>query len=210
MLVVAAVFAAQVASADMITQTVTWGPGEAPWSAPNNITQFDPVLGMLNSVQLDFSGYSWGTMSLEHRSANKVTLSSTLGAQIVLSDALQNPVLTILPATGFSDYFNGKTTVTHTIDQASAAFATTSAMYTSDLSRWIGSGNWVVIGASQDGSIVDSNQLIPTHNLFANATLTVIYNYDDVDVPQVPEPAAFLLIGSGLLGLGLLRRRRSA
>jgi len=142
-LVMAIVLLTQTASADMITQNVSWGSGGTPWSGTNLITQFDPALGTLNSVQLDFSGYSWGDLTLQNWWFFPVTQNSHLGAQITLADALQNPILTVLPTTAFTDRVSGwGGTRSHTVLEGNAAVDNASFTYTSDFSRWIGSGNW--------------------------------------------------------------------
>jgi hypothetical protein len=203
----------QAASADMltITSTVSWTGGEIPWSAPINIAQFDPTLGTLVSVQLDFSGASWGTMDLTYTGRNAQTLDSTLGARLTLSDTVAGPIATITPGTPFSHAYNSGAhkTATQTVLSTQAATASSSILYTSDLTRWIGLGNWIVTGSAVDGSSVQSGQLQYTADVYANATLKVTYDYTPASPDAgAPEPAAFLLIGSGLVALGVLLRRR--
>lgn len=211
-IVVAAVFLlGKAASADMITTTVSWADGSVPWSSSFNIAQFDPSLGTLVSVQLDFSGASWGTMDLTYTGRNAQTLGSTLGALLTLSDSVEGTIATITPGTPFSYAYNSGAhkTATQTVLSTQAATANTSFVYTSDLTRWIGLGNWIVTGSAVDGSSVENGQLLYTDHVSANATLKVTYDYTPA-IPEgnTPEPAAFLLIGSGLVALGVLLRRR--
>lgn len=214
MLVIGAALLAQSASATMITQTVSWGT-TTPWSATYNLGQFDPSLGTLTSVQLDFSGSAWGTLTLEQKANNVETISSSFGATLTLSDALQNPILTLQPTNSYTDTFSNKQTIVHTVPTGSAAQDSDSVLYVSDLARWIGTGNWSVTGSAANYlELGRNNSVKPTASTFANASLLLTYTYDDKggsdDPPQVPEPGAFLLIGSGLIGLCMLLRKRSA
>jgi hypothetical protein len=55
---------------------------------------------------------------------------------------------------------------------------------------------------------VDVTRVINSGGTPANATVTVSYDWTETDNNQVPEPATFALIGAGLLGAAILRRRK--
>lgn len=68
-------------------------------------------------------------------------------------------------------------------------------------------GGNVDIEASPDGCILEINRGGPQDCLAAREVITTFIASDGPDVASVPLPAGGLLLGFGMLGLGLMRRR---
>lgn len=74
-----------------------------------------------------------------------------------------------------------------------------------------GGGTFTISGTTQGGSSSDEQGSVTTNATFANTSTSqfaaeVDYGYT---TSSAPEPGTMLLLGSGLVGLGLIRSRRS-
>ena len=77
------------------------------------------------------------------------------------------------------------------------------------LADFTGSGSFSLFLATNTTTIGDgSGSFTLSQTTNDTATVTVVYTYDAVDA--VPEPASIAIIGTGLAGIGWMRRRRAA
>lgn len=203
------------ASAGTITQTLSITTATTNWNQNLAFNQFDSSLGTLNSVTYSFSGSVGGTAQAENQDASPATIDLSLEAQMKAERPGTSTVVSqIFPLASFT--FNAAA-YDGTLDYGGTSGITLTDLTGSDsisntistsLADFIGTGTVSVpVFASGLSSANGGGNTTSHFTTQAGASLTITYDY--TAPPSVPEPMSILLLGVGVTGIGLVRRRRT-
>jgi hypothetical protein len=180
------------------------------YSSSVSIQQFDPSLGVLNSILFHLEGTVQGGAKFESLDAAPATITMNLQSSITLQRPDTSILAVVLPlvqtvdnATAYDNTFDfgGTSGKTYTGLTNTAFTNAVSPPPLSDLALFTGLGNIVlpvIANGTSNGS--GAGNLILQFNTSAGAYVEVTYDY------TVPEPSALGLLSFGAL---MLRRRRA-
>jgi hypothetical protein len=211
---IAALGASAPAAALTIVQNTMIADAAANAATPFSFTQFDSLLGTLNSVTLEF------TATMPEVSG---TLTNNPGASRTFT--LTRGINTAVTGNGFTNLSLNLGTGSSSIGPLAArasvpigAFAggsgTDSETLTGDLSAFIGAGNVNFSFARTSLFSINPSSGTLTISPHASATATLTYDYTAPPPPPpppvpVPEPGvwALMILGFGTVGATLRRRK---
>ncbi len=213
---VAGLALANAASAATITQTFTQPQSATTWSVANiPFNQFNPALGTLTSVTLQFGGSFTQQEVISVAAGNPAqTITGLSAVADVLIYGAANFVNQIVDINGTQNVisFPGVTIAAGTSQTFNAAgalgFGPASQL---PIAPYIGLGTISYSLAGTGGfSVSGGGQANFSITTLSGGTLTLVYNYDAVPTNGVPEPTTMAGAFAGLLALIPVARRRLA
>jgi hypothetical protein len=192
---VTAVALSSAARAGQVCYSSDVPPSFTNWTQRLGVPQFDPNLGVLNSVSVSFSGRLQGSLRFESLDAKPAVVSSVYAAQIVL--ALQgdpNSLVSLTPSQSFNDAvtafdgaidFGGTSGVSHLgIDVTDAG-----VWSPVNLAPFTGTGTVAFVASAAGSSIVTGpGNVVSQIQTVASVHLTVCYDFaPDCDHDGIPD-----------------------
>jgi hypothetical protein len=217
------------ASASTLEETFT---GSATAALPSGIstdftallttTQFNPAWGNLQRVEIDLSSHMSTDLQIINNDTGASSGSVNTQLQIFVQDSGSNltggvfsagagVIAYCAPGNCISGKFTYSLASGGSIDSG-AILANSSESMTyvlgAILSEFTGTGTFNLTAKSLTGTTITNTggNTTATQNTFANVTGDVIYTYNS----NAPEPATLFLMGSALVGVGVLRKRFKA
>ena len=200
-----------------ITNTAAVVNTTTTWQSTLTIPQFDSSLGTLASITYTITGTVTGTAQASNNSTSStddVTLN--LSAKLRLSDSLGTTLVQSVPLLSTDELLakgDGTGDVPHYVAPSGITLNGLSVGYnqvnssSSDLGLFIGTGtiDLTMKATAQSGGIGDSGNDTFNFTTFADASITVVYNY----TTPVPEASTWAAIGFiGMAGGATYLRRR--
>ncbi|MEX2453845.1 MAG: choice-of-anchor E domain-containing protein [Rhodospirillaceae bacterium] len=210
----AAIIYTPVQAQSVALQTATF------FDAPMVFDKFDSSLGTLTQIIVTLEGNVEGNAAYENQSPSPATINLNLQAQISLTRPGGGNMAQVLPvanimenASGFDGVidFGGTSGSTFTGLTASAndnqilVSPADLALFTA---AFLGETITLELDAIGNSFGSGSGSMITQFLTLAGANATIQYAYDDGI--EIAEPGMLAAFGFGLLGLGLMRRRRQA
>ncbi len=189
------------ASAAVFTYSVNIPAGDANWSTPVELPQFDPANGELQRVVIRISGAISGSLGVENMEDKFNLVFGTLAGQLLVQDASNATVLDLsLSQTGstvldpFDSELDYAGTSGYTFNNLGSSGSTLADYYVTfyDFSGYIGLGHVDYTVSLVDNSTASAGFGVPAFESFINGGATLEISYWTA---VIPEPSNLATMG---------------
>lgn len=218
-----------IAAANQITYTATYGPATTDYTNTFTLSEFNPALGTLTGAVLtleaienvtsltvantgNISETNFQVIATSQITSSNNTINATDLVGLITDTDFDSPTMTLGPGTG-TNAVGACAANTPLITCSSVAFTTglgddeSKIKNLTDYAAYIGAGTFQITATTKGFTTFSGGGgnigLTQTTNAEILASITYTYNPPS----STPEPATMFLMGSALVGVGLLRKR---